>query len=69
MLNRDWNRDERAKEVRGKEMMLLQAGPKKLQLQLRQHMARKPMACQLNFQANVANPLPHPCHGKIIKHV
>lgn len=37
--------------------MMLQAGPKKLQLQLR-HMAHKPMACQLNFQAN-----PH----KIIK--
>lgn len=31
--------------------MMLQAGPKKLQLQLR-HMAHKPMACQLNFQAN-----------------
>lgn len=70
MPNRDWNRQESAK--RGEQRaasetrreLMLQAGPKKLQLQLR-HMAHKPTACQLNFQAKL--PLRFPFVQKIIK--
>lgn len=67
MPNRDWNRQESVKRGAASETrreLMLQAGPKKLQLQLR-HMAHKPTACQLNFQAKL--PLRFPFVQKIIK--
>lgn len=54
IVKRVWREERAASETRRE--MMLQAGPKKLQLQLR-HMVHKPMACQLKFLDNPSKNL------------